>query len=318
MKKLKSIVFFGSHELAVPALDTMLALDLLPKLIVTRPEAGITIDSHEPLPHPVRDWAKEQGVETVSSPRSLEPALQERIAGLSPDLLVIVDYGRALPPALLSAAPLGAIEIHPSLLPKLRGEHALRYAIATGEKKTGVSVIDVNDEPWAGPVLMQEDLELIPTETFDDLLPRAVTLSNKLLTKILKKLDTSKGKVKGKAQDEKHAKVVPLLGSQHRKTPWSLTAVQVCNRLRAYPSIGLIAYCKYRPVEILAARAMDWIDAPYGSSGTYLGLRQGKLAMLCGNSTILGVERVRRPGGEVQSASNFALVEQLQVGDTLA
>ncbi len=318
MKKLKSIVFFGSHELAVPALDTLSGLDLLPKLIVTRPKAGVDVDSDEPPPHPVIDWAREHGIEAVRSRRVLEPELQEQITALSPDLLVVVDYGRPLPSEVLEASPLGAIEVHPSLLPKLRGEHALRYALATGEKKTGVSVIDVNDDPWAGPVLMQEELEPVAGETFYDLLPRAATLSNSLLTKILKKLDTGKGKGKGKVQDEKNANEIPPLGSLHRKVPWSLTAVQVCNRLRAYPKLGLIAYCKYRPVEVLTARAMDWIDAPYGSSGTYLGLRQGKLAILCGGSTILGLERLRRPGGEVQSASNFAHTERLQVGDTLA
>ncbi|MEM7583386.1 MAG: formyltransferase family protein [Acidobacteriota bacterium] len=318
MKKLKSIVFFGSHELAVPALDTLEGLEVPPKLIVTRPKAGVTIDSDEPLPHPVCDWADEHGIETVRSRRVLEPDLQEKIKGLNPDLLVVVDYGRPLPAEVLEASPLGAVEVHPSLLPKLRGEHALRYALATQQKKTGVSVISLNEEPWAGGVLMQEELELTGTETFDDLLPPAIKLSNKLLTKILKKLDTSKNKPKAKAQDEKHASVIPDLGLQHRKAPWSLEATLVSARLRAYPKLGLIAYCKYRPVEIIAARPMDWIDAPYGSSGTYLGLRQGKLAMLCGNSTILGVERLRRPGGEVQSASTFAHVEQLQVGDILA
>ncbi len=319
MKNLKRIVFFGTHELAVPALDTLAELELLPSLVVTQPEAGIPPTDGDPSPteagSPVSDWARERGVEVVRSRRAAEPALHERIVALEPDLLVVADYGRALPVDLLDAAPRGAIEVQPSLLPKLRGEHALRGALAGGDKKSGVTVIAVTEEPWGGPVLFQQELELAEDDTFAELLPRAQELGSELLANALNKVDRGKGKPKGKAQNAKIATRVPKVGGRHRRAPWAMPAAKVYNRLRAYSPPGLLAHNKYRPVEILAGKHLGWVEAPYGTTGTYIGLRGGRLAVLCGESTIFGIERLRRPGQEVSSASDFARAEELQVGD---
>ena len=195
---------------------------------------------------------------------------------------MVADYGRALPPELLDVAARGAIEVHPSLLPKLRGEHALRGALAGGLNKTGVTVFQVAEE---------------------------------LLAKALQKVDRGKGKPKGKAQNAKIATRVPRFGGRHRRTPWAMKASQVYDRLRAYTPPGLIAHCRYRPLDILAGKPMEWVEAPYGTTGTYLGMRNGKLAVLCGDATVFGIERLRRPGDEPASASVFARAEELRVGD---
>ncbi len=319
MKNIQSLVFFGTHELAVPALELLAELELAPRLVVTHPQAGYSRSPETPQPHPVRDWARENGVDLVRSRRAAEPELHERIAALEPDLLLVVDYGRSLPAELLEAVACGTVEVHPSLLPNLRGAHALRAALSGGMRKTGVSVIEVNEEPWGGPVLLHEELVVGNRETFGDLLPRARELTCSLLTKALRKLDRGKGKPKGKPQKEtgKIAQA-PHIGGRHRKAPWSRKAVRVYDRLRAYSPAGLKAYIRYRPIEILSGMPMEWVEAPYGSSGTYLGMRQGKLAVLCGQSTIFGISRLRWPDGEVQGAGDFAFTEKLEVGDRFA
>ncbi len=313
VKNLQSVVFFGTHELAVPALETLSGLDIVPKLVVTRPRAGLReVDNSL---HPVRDWAREAEIKAVRSRQALEPELHERIAGLEPDLLVVVDYGRPLPPELLDVAARGAIEVHPSLLPKLRGAHALRAALAAGDSKTGVSVFQAVEEPWGGPILFQEELEIDGHDSFGKLLPKAQEVAVELLAQALKKVDRGKGKPKGKPQKDDNATHVPRIGGRHRKAPWSMEAKYVHARLRAYTPPGLMAYYSYRPIEILSGTSMEWVEAPYGTSGTYLGMRQGKLAVLCGGSTVFGIERLRRPDGEAQGASAFARSEELRVGD---
>lgn len=316
MKNLKTIVFFGTHELAVPALETLAEHELTPKLVVTRPEAGLAGPDDDPEPHPVREWAKEQGVDVVTSRRAAEPRLHERIEKLEPDLLVVADYGRPLPEELLKVSPRGAIELHPSLLPKLRGQHALRTALATGEKKTGVTVFRVDEEPWGGPILLQEELPIDPHEAWGELVPRAQELGRELLAKALQKADRSKkGPTSKKKQNHKIATFTQRMGPRHRRAPWSMDVDGVYNRLRAHSPPGLLAYYKYRPVEIVSGMPMQWVQAPFGESGTFLGMRQGKLAVLCGNSTVFGIVRLRRPGQEVQGASDFARAEALSVGD---
>ncbi len=319
MNKIHSIVFFGTHELALPALETLLELEATPTLIVTRPFASYALDEEDDSSHPVAEWAQQQGVDLVRSRRATEPELRERIAGLKPDLMVVVDYGMPLPAELLEAVEASAIEVHPSLLPHLRGPHGLRAALAAGVTNSGVSVFEVNDEPWSGPVHMQEEMEIGARDTFKDILPEAEQLTSKILTKALRKFDRAKKPPKGKPQKESKTTVAsPEIGGRNRKAPWSLKAENVYNRLRAYHPSGLKAYMRYRPVEILSGMPMEWVEAPYGSSGTYLGMRSGKLAVLCGESTIFGIGRIRWPGGETQTASEFAFAEQLTVGDRFA
>ena len=319
MENIKSLVFFGTHELAVPALELLTELELTPRLVVTHPRAGFARSEEAEPAHPVWDWARENGVDLVRSRRAAEPDLHERIAGLAPDLLLVVDYGRPLPAELLEAVPCNAVEVHPSLLPHFRGGHALRAALSAGMAKTGVTVIEVNEEPWGGPVLQQEELAVGERDTFADLLPPARELSCKLLTQALRKLDRAKGKPKGKPQKESaKAAPAPSIGGRHRKAPWSMKAAQVYDRLRAYSPAGLKAYFRYRPVEIISGMPMTWVEAPYGSSGTYLGMRSGKLAVLCGESTIFGISRLRWPDGGVQAAGDFAFAEKPDVGDRFA
>ena len=318
MKNIQSIVFFGTHELAVPALDTLSELEATPRLIVTHPKAGYVPDGEE-SPHPVVDWAQEHGVDLVRSSYAMEPDLRQRITELEPDLMVVVDYGQPLPAELLEAVEGGAIEVHPSKLPDLRGAHALRASIAAGLKASAVTVIDVNEDPWAGPVLLLEELTIGERDTFGDLFPRARDLCCKLLGKALKKLDRAKKRPRGKPQkDPAKSLPAPDIGGRHRKAPWSLKGEQVYNRLRAYAPSGLKAYFRYRPIEIVSGMPMAWVEAPFGSSGTYLGMRQGKLAVLCGESTIFGISRIRLPDGETVGAGEFAFKEKLQVGDRFA
>ena len=272
-------------------------LELTPRLVVTHPRASYSRDDDDSLSHPVVDWARDCGVDCVQSHLAIEPELHERIAGLKPDLMVVVDYGESLPVELLEAVECSAIEVHPSMLPHLRGSHALRASLAAGLKNSGVTVFQVNEDPWSGPILLQEAMEIGERDTFGELLPTAQELSCQLLSQALRKYDRSKNPPRGKPQKD-NAKSIPApeIGGRHRKAPWSLKAEDVYNRLRAYAPSGLKAYMRYRPVEILSGMPMTWVEAPYGSSGTYLGMRQGKLAVLCGESTIFGIGRLALAG----------------------
>jgi methionyl-tRNA formyltransferase len=319
VKKLRKVVFFGTHELAVPLLDKLAELEVAPRLVVTRPEAGLVAEDGEVPPHPVRDWGQQHDVKVVRSRRAAEPRLWEEIAELAPDLTVVCDYGRPIEAGMLPASAPHAIEVQPSLLPDLRGPHALRGALAAGLKKTGVTVIEVAEEAWYGPVLAQEELEIDERETFGELLPRARDLACALLENVLQKIDRAKKNPRGKPQkDPKNIVAAPPIGVRHRKAPWSMEAGQIYDRLRAYSPPGLRTSFRYRPIEILSGMPMEWVQAPYGVTGTYLGTRQGKLAVLCGGSTVFGISRLRWPGEKALGASDFAFKEKVDVGDRFA
>ena len=318
MKNIKRIVFFGTQELAVPVLEKLEELSLRPLLVVTRPRVGLmpgpmAREDEEPPPHPVVDWVREKGIDFVQSEQATEPALKEQIAGLKPDLLLVTDYGQPLPTSLIELAERKALQVHPSLLPKLRGEHALRMAISNGDKKTGVSVFLPNEEPWGGDILLSEEVE-IEEKSFGEAFPVIEALALDLLEQGLSKIDKSK-KPKGRKQNAKAATKTPRLTTRHRRAPWHLESNAVADRLRAHSPPGLFTTCRLKSIDIASGRALKLVESPYGESGTFLGIRAGCIAVLCARQTAFGIEEVRKEDGSSLSASEAVAELGLSVGD---
>ena len=317
MKYLKKVVFFGTHASAVASLQALEELELMPELIVTRPEAGVRPlegFDEDPEPHPVVEWAREHDVPRVRSRRATEASLRERIAEIEPDLLIVSDYGRPLPMELVEMAGRGALGIHPSTLPKFRGAHALRAAIADGYNRVGSTAYVVDEEPWAGDIIAQEEDSLGKKETYRLVLPRVLKLTQDVTKQAVKKMDR-KGKPKGRRQNHKIATTTPKMGKRFRKVPWSMDADGVFNRMRAFTPGGLHCHCNRRPVRIWSGIQLGWEKYTSGEIGTYLGMRQGKLAVLCGDDTVFGIVKLQRPGHDPEAASSFAMREGLRVGD---
>ncbi|MCG8456011.1 MAG: hypothetical protein MI919_06995, partial [Holophagales bacterium] len=277
MKNIRRIVFFGTHELAVPCLEKLVELELSPLAVVTRPRVGLqpgpfSREEEELPPHPVIEWCREKGIEVIESDDATEPELRDRIGELKPDLLVVGDYGRPLPPDLIATAARKALEVHPSLLPKLRGEHAVRVAIANGEKKSGVSVFLPDEDPWGGPILLSEEYEIETNAAYFEIFGRVEALTKELLEQGLTKVDKAKNP-KARKQNPKAASHTPKLNQRHRRAPWHLEADAVYDRLRAHSPPGLLTSCRLRSFEIVSGRPLKLVESPYGETGTYLGVR---------------------------------------------
>lgn len=312
MPKVESILLFASHDFAIPLLEALVDAGRGPQALVAQPP--VEPEPFAPPQDPVTaDWAIENGLPVLQPDTLPAPAVAERLAAV--DLAVVAGYG-ALPPVDWLRVPArGFLQVQPSLLPKYRGETAVRAVLDEGEKKTGVTVIRMDEEPYGGEVLAQEEIEITPSETYGHLMPRLGEVAGRLLLATLDRLD--QGEPKGKKQNEKIATTAPAYGKRHDKTPWSLDAEQIFNRLRAYsPTPGLKAFLRRRPIRITSGQPLPWVNAPYGEVGTFLGLRQGRLAVLCGGNSVFGIERLAWRGGEETAAGDFARREELRVGDT--
>ncbi len=320
VKNIKNVVFFGTHEIAVSALETLVELETPPQLIVTQPTAGLAPDRYSlrevaPNPHPVKDWAAAQGVPLVLSESAAEPDLLERIEGLAPDLLVVADYGGDLSPKIRAAAKRGALQVHPSCLPKLGGPHAICVALGQGDKRTGVTVFLVNDEPYLGPILLSDEIPLEGEETYGEVVPLVQAMARQLLAEGLEKFDKSK-KPKTRAPNPKTATQTPRITVRHRRAPWQLEAKEIYNRWRAYTPPGLTTTIRLKTLEIVKGSALTSVNAPFGETGTYLGMRGGRIAVLCGRQSVFGIEEVRLPGQpNITTASDAAEALGLRIAD---
>lgn len=313
-RKSLDLLFVGAGELALPSLDALVGSGHLPSRILTRRLRSGSGDRGRTSP--VAKWAKTHEVPTqVVRAGDLETWAGE-LEKAPPDLMAVVDFGRPLPTSALALPKIAAVGLHFSLLPKYRGADPIRAAIAAGDKETGVSTYLLEEDMESGPVLLQENVEIGPNETYGDVSARLASTGAGILDETVAKLGARK-KIKGRPQNEDAVTRAPRMTRQHRKAPWWHSAEVVFNRLRAHlPEHGLHAGIRRRSIEILWGRPMAWVDAPFGSVGTFLGLRLGKVAVLCGENSVFGIDRVRLEDGEAMSASELVYRIGLDVGHT--
>lgn len=147
-------VFFGTGPIARTVLEELLAAGIRPALVVTAPDRpqgrGLVM-----TPSPVASYAAEAGL-SVAKPERLDAEVLEALRTLASEVFIVADYGAILKPDVLAIPPKGVINMHPSLLPRLRGPSPIRSAILTDERDTGVSVMLIDAEMDHGPVIAQK------------------------------------------------------------------------------------------------------------------------------------------------------------------
>lgn len=313
MPKIRRVVFFGTPEFAVPTLEALVEAGRSPVRVVSQPArpAGRGKKPQEP---PVAVWAREHELPVEQPEKVGTPEFLASMRELKPDLALVVAFGQIFPPELLELPKHGCINLHASLLPKFRGASPIQAAIAEGVKHTGVTAMLMNEELDSGPILGQEQVDVRRSETTESLAPKLAAAAASLALTTLDKLEA--GELKQKKQREEQATYAGRLTKRNAQVNWALQAQEIYNRLRAYtPWPGLFARLRGRRVNIVWGTPIDWEEAPIGTTGTYLGMRQGRLAVLCGSNTIFGLERLQRPGKKALSAADFANGERLRVGE---
>lgn len=191
MMNQKKIVFFGTPDFAVWTLDALLDKGVRPILIVTAPDKPAGRGLVETAPK-IKLWAQKHDIPVVQplevKSESFRKDIESRIGG-RPDLYIVSAYGKILPKALIDQPVYGTINVHPSLLPHLRGATPLESAILADMKDTGVTVMRIDEELDHGPILAQRKAELTtwPVDA-DTLGMRLATLGGTLMAEILPKL----------------------------------------------------------------------------------------------------------------------------------
>jgi methionyl-tRNA formyltransferase len=174
-------IFFGTSSFAVPSLRVVAGRTEL-TAVVTQPDrpAG---RGHRLKPTPVKSVAVELGLRVYEPARLREFALE--ISGQGYDLFVLASYGRILPAKLLEVPKFGALNVHPSLLPRYRGATPIQSAIANGEADTGVSIMLMDSGLDTGEIVMQESLAIEPGETYGELHDRLARFGAEILGRVL-------------------------------------------------------------------------------------------------------------------------------------
>jgi methionyl-tRNA formyltransferase len=317
MPAIDPLVFFGTPDFAVPALAALVAAGRAPVQVVTQPArpAGRGQEAKEP---PVARWARAHGL-PVAQPESVRaPDFLAALAALAPGAAVVVAFGQIFPRDLLAVPRCGCINLHASLLPRWRGAAPIQAALAAGDERTGVTTMQMTAGLDAGPILLQEEVAIGAGETAGELSGRLAETGAALVVRTLAALE--RGGLVPRPQDAALASYAPRLTRDSGRVDWSLSACVLSHRLRAYtPWPGLTAELGGAPVKLVLAKLLTPDPPGQGGEapppGTFLGLRDGSLAVACGGGSVLGIAELQRPGRRAQRAADFVNGERLRPGD---
>ncbi len=211
--KKSKIAFFGTSQFAVDILE-QLDSQFLPDLIITNPDkpAGRKLRLTSP---PVKIWADENNIKT-HQPDKLDNEFLNELSKSSWDLFIVTAYGGIIPQSILDLPKQGTVNVHPSLLPKLRGATPIHSAILGNEKETGVSIILLDEKMDHGPIITQEKFQLyqnsiseLPTKS--ELEKQLALLGGQLLNKIIPQWVNKE--ISSKEQDHEQATYIKKLTS---------------------------------------------------------------------------------------------------------
>jgi methionyl-tRNA formyltransferase len=148
-------------------------------------------------------------LKVISESIEFDKSFQEELKNLEPDLMVVAAYGKILPKEVLDIPRFGALNIHPSLLPKYRGASPIQQAILNGDKITGVTIIKMDQKMDHGPIVAQEEFEVFTEDTFESLANRLFQEAAEMLVKVIP--DFVEGKITPKEQNHQQATFSKLL-----------------------------------------------------------------------------------------------------------
>jgi methionyl-tRNA formyltransferase len=220
--------------------------------VVTQPDrpAG---RGHKLQPTAVKRAALDLGVR-IYEPSSPKALLQE-IAGEAFDLFALASYGRMIPKALLDAPRLGALNVHPSLLPEYRGATPIQSALRDGRTFTGVSIILMDAGMDTGPIVLQERVEIAPDDDYGSLHDRLALYGGELLSRALALAE--RGELRATPQ-RGEASVTRPLRDDDLAIDWSWPPEQIVNAVRAYaPKPAARAVMDGERVKLLRAHVDD-------------------------------------------------------------
>ncbi|CAL9379199.1 methionyl-tRNA formyltransferase [Streptomyces cellulosae] len=247
------LVFAGTPEVAVPALDALLASGRHEvAAVVTRPDAPAG-RGRRMVASPVAERAEEAGIEVLKPNRPKDPDFLERLREIAPDCCPVVAYGALLPKAALDIPAHGWVNLHFSLLPAWRGAAPVQHAIMAGDEITGATTFLIEEGLDSGPVYGTVTEEIRPTDTSGDLLTRLAFAGAGLLAATMDGIED--GTLKAVPQPSEGVSLAPKVTVEDARVDWRAPALRVDRVVRGCtPAPGAWTTFRGERLKIVQAR----------------------------------------------------------------
>ncbi len=301
------ILFMGTPEFAVDSLRACLEVGEV-VAVVTQPDKPR--DRRQvPSAPAVKRLAMGRGLRVLQPMKLRDPAFLGEVKGLSPDVAVVAAYGKILPRELLDLPVHGCVNVHASLLPRFRGAAPIQWAIASGDRKTGVCLMKMDEGLDTGPILACAELPIGPAATFESLWPVLARLGAELIGKYLPA--HLRSELQPTPQPREGVVLAPILKKEDGLLDFGKSAVELERRIRAFhPWPGSFTHFRGGILKVRRAR----LGAGSGSPGTMLSVGDQGIEVACGIGSLCLIE-VQPAGKRAMSAADFLAGHQIAVGE---
>jgi methionyl-tRNA formyltransferase len=313
------IAFLGTPDVAVPALEALLAAeDVEVVVVVTNPDRPRG-RSRRPVAPPVKVAAEQAGVAVWQPEKPIE--VLDELQALALDACAVVAYGALLPRRVLAAGGRGFVNLHFSLLPRWRGAAPVQHALRAGDQTTGVTTFVLDPGMDTGPVLRTAEVAIDPDESAGELLERLAVLGAPVLVAALRDLVAG---VVPTPQPERGATLAPKIGRDDVAIDLALPARAVADLVRsADPAPGAHTTFRGEPLKVYRARpvAGDEVTAASGPAarpvpGTIVAVDKRGAVVACGEGAVR-LLAVQPPGRSRIDGAAFVNGYRPEVGERL-
>ena len=312
----KKIVFMGTPKFAVPVLE-MLIKNYGVELVITQPDKKVG-RKKVLTPPPVKVVALENDIkvlqpEKISTDEETYNALKE----LNPDIIITAAYGQLVPEKILEIPEFKCINVHGSLLPKLRGGAPIQYSILEDHGKTGITIMYMVKKLDAGDMISKVEVDILDSDNYETLHDKLSIAGCELLNETLPKIFN--GDISPEKQDDTEATFARNILREDEKINWNTSAREVFNKVRALdPTPGAFTYLEGNVLKIWSSEVID-ISAEVNFDKVGIIIKQDKkyIYVLCGNGTVLKVKELQVSGKKRMPVVNFLSNKKDYVGTVL-
>jgi methionyl-tRNA formyltransferase len=296
------LVFCGTPAFAVPTLNAVVDAGHDVALVISQPDRPVGRAAQLAIP-PAKLAAFEKGIR-VAQPDNIKNSAEFRaeLEAIAPDAILIVAYGRLIPPWMLDLPFYGNINLHGSLLPKYRGAAPIQWAIARGETVTGITTMRIDEGLDTGDILLQRELPIAPDATSEDMFPLLAQSGAALMVETLAGLGS--GTVTRHQQDNGASTIAPILTREDAKVDFAQPARSIYNRWRGFqPWPGAYTFVAGRKLTLHKLRPVSFQEKQNGPGE--LLIEDDRCFVACGEQSWLEIIEVQLEGRKRMPVQEF-------------
>ena len=303
------MVFSGSPRFARDVLEKLVEHCFKPELVITQPDRAKG-RGRKFLANEVKSYSKECSIEIFQPDTLKSQTVEETLAEIAPDVLVVVAYGMIIPQKILAIPRFGGINVHASLLPRWRGAAPIERAIMAGDQSTGISIMQMDEGLDTGPIYSTASLDNINDQTVPEI-EKALALlgSNKLIETLQEyELYHLDGKIKPKlnAQDNSLATYAHKITSKDRFADWKLSAISLALKTKALAyRLPLTLKSDDLLIQMMESQALPYTEQE-GLPGIITKIDKKGIYVQCGHGTLQITRlKINRGQGKAMSVAEF-------------